>query len=79
MAGGLSRSAVGLPDLLSGGLIPFSGSCPGRCFMVSVVGCLAVLAVLLAIAWSREFRLRKGMQQLLVRLFHGERGKHEET
>ena len=44
---------------------------------VAVVLISSLLAVLLSLAWSREFRLRRGLQALLARVLAYWRNAHE--
>ena len=53
--------------------------------MYAIVGASSLLAVLLVLAWAREFRLRRALQSLLARIFtfwrntHGEEPTHQES
>ena len=43
----------------------------------AIVAASSMLAVLVAIAWAKEFRLRRALQRLLARLFQAQRNAHE--
>jgi hypothetical protein len=43
----------------------------------ALVAAASLVAVLLALAWAKEFRLRRALQSLLARLFRHWRNAHE--
>lgn len=44
----------------------------------AVVATSSVLAVLLALGWAKEFRLRRALQNLMTRIFTRWRNAHED-
>ena len=44
----------------------------------ALVATSSVLAVLLALGWAKEFRLRRALQNLMTRVFTHWRNAHEE-
>jgi hypothetical protein len=45
--------------------------------MYAIAAASGLLAVLLALAWAREFKLRRALQNLLARLFRHWSNTHE--
>ena len=68
----VSSITVGVASIGSGGSIGRLGAKTLGYYLVT-----SLLAILLALAWAREFRLRRALQALLARIFTFWRTAHE--